>query len=89
MEVLAMLAAAIWWFFKALAVIILIGIALGVVLLVLIVAREVAWVIRLFVFDGPKEHIITDIAAVHYVKSGTVQFMYELDGNGKYTHIEF
>lgn len=44
---------------------------------------------RLFVFGGPKEHIITDIAAVHYVKSGTVQFMYELDGNGKYTHIEF
>lgn len=46
MEVLAMLAAAIWWFIKALAVIILIGIALGVILLVLIVAREVAWVIR-------------------------------------------
>jgi hypothetical protein len=44
---------------------------------------------RLFVFEGPKEHTITDIAAVHYVKSGTVQFMYELDGNGKYTHIEF
>lgn len=46
MEVLAMLAAAIWWFIKALAVIILIGIALGVILLVLIVAREVSWVIR-------------------------------------------
>lgn len=45
MEVLAMLAAAIWWFIKALEVIILIGIALGVILLVLIVAREVAWVI--------------------------------------------
>ena len=44
---------------------------------------------RLFVFEGPKEHTITDIAAGHYVKSGTVQFMYELDGNGKYTHIEF
>lgn len=46
MEVLAMLAAAIWWFIKALAVIILIGVALGVILLVLIVAREVSWVIR-------------------------------------------
>ena len=26
---------------------------------------------RLFVFEGPKEHTITDIAAVHYVKSET------------------
>lgn len=46
MEVLAMLAAEIWWFIKALAVIILIGVALGVILLVLIVAREVSWIIR-------------------------------------------
>lgn len=46
MEVLGMLAAAIWWFIKALAVIILLGVTLGVVLLVLIIAREVAWVIR-------------------------------------------
>ena len=46
MEVLAMLAAAIWWFIKALAVIILLGVTLGVVLLVLIIAREIAWVIR-------------------------------------------
>ena len=44
---------------------------------------------NLFLFEGPKEHIITDIMAAHYVKSGTVQFMYELDGNGKYIHIEF
>ena len=34
------------WFVKALAEIALIGIALGVILLVLIIAREVAWVIR-------------------------------------------
>lgn len=46
MEVLGMLAAAIWWFIKVLAVIILVGVALGVVLLTLIIAREVAWVIR-------------------------------------------
>ena len=51
MEVLGMLAAAIWWFIKALAMIVLLGVALGVVLLVLIVAREVAWVIR----QGNKE----------------------------------
>lgn len=46
MEVLGMLAAKIWWFIKALAMIILLGVALGVVLLVLLVAREVAWLIR-------------------------------------------
>lgn len=46
MEVLGMLAAAICWFIKALAMIVLLGVALGVVLLVLVVAREVAWVIR-------------------------------------------
>lgn len=46
MEVLAMLAAAVLWFVKALAVIVLIGIALGVILLVLIIAREFAWMLR-------------------------------------------
>lgn len=46
MEVLAMLAAAVLWFIKALAAIVLIGVALGVILLVVIIAREVAWVIR-------------------------------------------
>lgn len=46
MEVLGMLAAAILWFIKGLAMIVLLGVALGVVLLVLLVAREVAWVIR-------------------------------------------
>lgn len=46
MEILAMLAAAVLWFIKALAVITLMGIALGVILLVLIIAREVAWFIR-------------------------------------------
>lgn len=46
MEVLEMLAAAVLWFIKALVEIALIGIALGVVLLVLIIVREVAWVIR-------------------------------------------
>ena len=51
MEVLGMLAAAIWWFIKALAMIVLLGVALGGVLLVLIVARKVAWVIR----QGNKE----------------------------------
>jgi len=51
MEVLGMLAAAIWWFIKAMAMIVLLGVALGVALLVLIVAREVAWVIR----QGNKE----------------------------------
>ena len=51
MEVLGMLAAVIWWLIKALAMIVLLGVALGVALLVLIVAREVAWVIR----QGNKE----------------------------------
>jgi len=46
MEVLAMLAAAVLWFIKALAAIVLIGVALGVILLAVIIAREVAWVIR-------------------------------------------
>ena len=41
MEVLGMLAAAIWWFIKAMAMIVLLGVALGVVLLVLLVAREI------------------------------------------------
>lgn len=39
------------WFIKAMAMIVLLGVALGVVLLVLLVAREVAWVIR----QGNKE----------------------------------
>ena len=51
MEVLAMLVEAVLWFVKSLAVIVLIGVALGVVLLVAIIAREVAWVIR----QGSKE----------------------------------
>lgn len=46
MEVLEMLVAAVLWFIKALAEIALIGIALVGVLLVLIIAREIAWVIR-------------------------------------------
>ena len=46
MEVLAMLVAAVLWFIKALAAIVLIGVALGVILLAVIIAREVAWVIR-------------------------------------------
>lgn len=46
MEVLAMLAAAVLWFIKALAAIVLIGVALEVILLAVIIAREVAWVIR-------------------------------------------
>ncbi|MBP3577482.1 MAG: hypothetical protein J6K15_05155 [Lachnospiraceae bacterium] len=34
---------------------------------------------------GPVEmHTVTDIAAVHYLKNGAVQFQYELDNNGKY-----
>ena len=53
MEVLGMLAAAILWFIKGLAMIVLLGVALGVVLLVLLVAREVAWVIR----QGNKEQM--------------------------------
>ena len=32
--------------------------------------------------DG-KEHTITDIVALHSMKTMTVRFLYELDGNGK------
>ncbi len=32
---------------------------------------------------------ITDIACIHYVKTGTVEFRYELDGNGQYKRVEF
>lgn len=34
-------------------------------------------------------HTITDIAAVHYVKSGNVDFAFELNNSGKYVSIEF
>lgn len=29
-------------------------------------------------------HTITDIATLHFLKSGEVSFMYELDGSGRY-----
>ena len=32
--------------------------------------------------DG-EEHTITDIVALHSIKTMTVRFLYELDGNGK------
>lgn len=35
-----------------------------------------------------KAQIITDIAAVHYVKSGKVDFFYELDNSGNYEPIK-
>lgn len=35
-----------------------------------------------------KAQIITDIAAVHYVKSGKVDFLYELDNSGNYEPIK-
>jgi hypothetical protein len=31
--------------------------------------------------------IITDIASVHYIKDGTVEFLYEFDNSGKYQKI--
>ncbi|MCM1232670.1 MAG: hypothetical protein NC489_21295 [Ruminococcus flavefaciens] len=31
-----------------------------------------------------ENHVITDIACTHYLRSGTVLFTYELDGSGKY-----
>ncbi|MBE6012102.1 MAG: hypothetical protein E7234_06045 [Lachnospiraceae bacterium] len=32
--------------------------------------------------------IITDIACVHFLKSGTVEFRYEFDGSGVYVTIQ-
>jgi hypothetical protein len=32
---------------------------------------------------------ITDIACIHYVKAGKIEFRYELDGSGQYIGIEF
>lgn len=43
-----------------------------------------------FVFSGaPVQHTITDIATIHYVKTGKVIFTYELDNSGEYVHIQF
>lgn len=36
-----------------------------------------------------KPHKITDIAAIHSVKTRKVVFRYELDGNGVYVSLEF
>ena len=33
--------------------------------------------------EAGREHTITDIVALHSVKTMTVRFLYELDGNGK------
>ena len=37
---------------------------------------------------GGKVRTITDIACTHYVKSGEVRFLYELDNNGRYVSIQ-
>lgn len=34
-------------------------------------------------------HTITDIACVHYVRAGKVEFRFELDHSGEYAPIEF
>lgn len=34
--------------------------------------------------ENGKESVITDIAAVHFARSGKVQFQYELDNSGIY-----
>jgi len=34
-------------------------------------------------------HTITDIACIHYLKTGRIEFRYELDGNGQYKRVEF
>lgn len=38
---------------------------------------------------GGQTAIITDIACVHYVKSGQIEFRYELDGSGQYLGFVF
>ena len=39
--------------------------------------------------DGTnKIHTITDIACIHYVKHGKVEFRYELNGNGEYIKLQ-
>ena len=32
---------------------------------------------------------ITDIACIHYVKNGTIEFRYELDNSGEYQPIQY
>jgi hypothetical protein len=40
-------------------------------------------------FQGLAEvHTITDIACTNYLKSGTVEFLYELDSNGRYLKLD-
>jgi hypothetical protein len=36
-----------------------------------------------------KQATITDIACIHYIKSGKVEFEYELNGNGQYIGFTF
>lgn len=42
---------------------------------------------KMFAFSGTVQHTITDIATIHYVKTGNVKFAYELDNSGKYVEI--
>ena len=39
------------------------------------------------IHGGPPQRI-TEIACIHYVKSGKIEFMYELDGSGPWTAIK-
>lgn len=34
-----------------------------------------------------RTHIITDICCIHFLKSGSVEFQYELDNSGRYIAI--
>ena len=38
----------------------------------------------LYLPQGCTVHKVTDIATLHYLKKGETQFLYELDGCGKY-----
>lgn len=38
--------------------------------------------------QGAKTHVITDIAAVHYIRDRKIVFTYELDRSGRYQELD-
>lgn len=49
--------------------------------------KSLAWDGDITVIKGVKEHVITDIACIHYLKTRKVTFKYELDNSGHYVEI--
>lgn len=48
---------------------------------------EIGDKIKVIQEEREEVHTITDIVCMHYLKTGTVTFLYELDNSGKLVHI--